>query len=432
MWWAKMHNVWLLVQREYSERVRSRSFMIFTLLMPALMAGSVIIPAKLAERKSGGVRHIVVVASNTEIAAAVKQQLLEAEPIPGASSQPEQPATESYAVDISTAPTEAQRNRLLQQVTDGKIDGFLWLTDEAVKQHKVNYLTRDAADFRQNRKLRNALATALAKHRLAEMGMSGAEVDALLTPITLDVVHIEGGKEGASGAVVFGTAVAMVTLLYAVVLIYGIAVMRSVIEEKGSRILEVLLSSVTAKELLAAKILGVGAVGLTQILIWIAFAVAFAVPGMMVPKSFVSEIHIPTAGLIFFGVFFLLGYFLYSAMYAAIGSMVTTDQEAQQMQWPAMLPILLSIFLMNPVLQQPNSQLAFWLSIVPFFAPILMLVRVLVEQPPLWQLALCVGLMLATIYGLLSLSSRIYRVGILMYGKRPTLPELRRWLRYAG
>lgn len=235
-----------------------------------------------------------------------------------------------------------------------------------------------------------------------------------------------------SGAVVFGTTVAMVTLLYAVVLIYGIAVMRSVIEEKGSRILEVLLSSVTAKELLAAKILGVGAVGLTQILIWIAFAVAFAVPGMMVPKSFVSEIHIPTAGLIFFGVFFLLGYFLYSAMYAAIGSMVTTDQEAQQMQWPAMLPILLSIFLMNPVLQQPNSQLAFWLSIVPFFAPILMLVRVLVEQPPLWQLALCVGLMLATIYGLLSLSSRIYRVGILMYGKRPTLPELRRWLRYAG
>ncbi|MGB8770803.1 MAG: ABC transporter permease, partial [Candidatus Korobacteraceae bacterium] len=123
---------------------------------------------------------------------------------------------------------------------------------------------------------------------------------------------------------------------------------------------------------------------------------------------------------------------LYSAMYAAIGSMVTTDQEAQQMQWPAMVPIILSVFLMNPVLQDPNSQLSFWLSIVPFFAPILMMVRVLVEQPPAWQLALCLALMLATIYGLLSLSSRIYRIGILMYGKRPTLPELRRWLKYAG
>jgi ABC-2 type transport system permease protein len=262
--------------------------------------------------------------------------------------------------------------------------------------------------------------------------MSGPEAEALLTPITLDAVHIEKGKEGVSGAAIFATAVAMVMLLYAVVLIYGVAVMRSVIEEKSSRIIEVLLSSVTAKELLAGKILGVGAVGLTQILIWIIFAVAFAVSGMMAAKSFVSEIHIPTAGFIFFGVFFLLGYFLYSAMYAAIGSMVTTDQEAQQMQWPAMVPIILAVFLMNPVIQQPNSQLAFWLSIIPFFAPLLMLVRVLVEEPPVWQLALCLGLMLATIYGLLSLASRIYRVGILMYGKRPTLPELRRWLRYTG
>ena len=262
--------------------------------------------------------------------------------------------------------------------------------------------------------------------------MSGPEVEALLTPITLDAVHIEKGKEGVSGAAIFATAVAMVMLLYLVVLIYGVAVMRSVIEEKSSRIMEVLLSSVTAKELLAGKILGVGAVGLTQILIWIIFAVAFAVSGMMAAKSFVSEIHIPTAGVIFFGVFFVLGYFLYSAMYAAIGSMVTTDQEAQQMQWPAMVPIILAVFLMNPVIQQPNSQLAFWLSIIPFFAPLLMLVRVLVEEPPVWQLALCLGLMLATIYGLLSLASRIYRVGILMYGKRPTLPELRRWLRYTG
>ena len=217
--------------------------------------------------------------------------------------------------------------------------------------------------------MRDAVTTALAKHRLAEKGMSGPEVDALLTPIDLDTVHIEKGKEGVSGAAVFATAVAMVMLLYVVVLIYGITVMRSVIEEKSSRIMEVLLSSVTAKELLAGKILGVGAVGLTQILIWIIFAMAFSVPGLMTAKSFVSEIHIPTVGIIFFGVFFLLGYFLYSAMYAAIGSMVTTDQEAQQMQWPAMVPIILSVFLMNPVLQDPNSQLAFWLSIVPFFAP---------------------------------------------------------------
>ncbi len=262
--------------------------------------------------------------------------------------------------------------------------------------------------------------------------MSGPEIESLLTPIDLETIRIEKGKEGATGTTIFFTAFAMVMLLYGVVLIYGMSVMRSIIEEKSTRILEVLLSSVTAKELLAGKILGVGAVGLTQILVWVIFALLFSVPGLLASQSFIGEIHIPTTAIIAFSIFFLLGYFLYSAMYAAIGSMVNTDQEAQQMQWPAMAPLIVGIFLMNLVMQHPSSPLSFWLSIFPFFAPILMLVRVLIEQPPMWQLLLCVGIMLATIYGLLALASRIYRVGILMYGKRPSLPELRRWLRYAG
>jgi ABC-2 type transport system permease protein len=273
---------------------------------------------------------------------------------------------------------------------------------------------------------------AITKQTLLQRGMSGPEVDSLLTPIKFKTVRTEKGKEGASATTVFATAFGMVMLLYVVVMIYGIAVMRSVIEEKSTRILEVLLSSVTAKELLAGKILGVGAVGLTQILIWVTCAVLFSVPGLIASKSFLGEVHIPMIGIVAFAIFFLLGYLLYSSMYAAIGSMVNSDQEAQQMQWPAMIPIILAVFMMSPVLQHPNSSLSFWLSMVPFFAPILMLVRVLIDQPPAWQLALCMALMLATVYGLLLLSSRIYRVGILMYGKRPTLPELRRWLRYAG
>ena len=157
-------------------------------------------------------------------------------------------------------------------------------------------------------------------------------------------MRVEKGKEGASGTTVFFTAFAMVMLLYAVVLIYGMAVMRSIIEEKSTRILEVLFSSVTAKELLAGKILGVGAVGLTQILVWVVFAGLFSrFPGLLAAKSFLGEVHIPMMGIVAFAIFFLLGYLLYSAMYAAIGSMVNTDQEAQQMQWPAMIPIVLAI-----------------------------------------------------------------------------------------
>ena len=274
--------------------------------------------------------------------------------------------------------------------------------------------------------------SALVKRQLGQKGMSEAEVEAVLKPIDFDSVRIEKGKEGASGISVFLVSFTMVMLLYVNVMVYGFAVMRSIIEEKSSRILEVLLSSVTAKQLLAGKVIGVGAVGLTQIFIWLAIAGAFSLPGMLSSRSMLSGIHVPMTGLLAFGVFFILGYFLYATMYAALGAMVNSDQEAQQVQWPAMLPLVLSIVLSTPVLQHPNSQLAFWASMVPFLAPILMFVRIMAETPPLWQILACIALILLTTWGLLGLSSRIYRVGILMYGKRPTLPELRKWLRYAG
>jgi ABC-2 type transport system permease protein len=429
-----MHNIWTLIQREYLERVRSKSFIIFTVLMPAFMAGSVLIPAKLAEMNSGGMRKIVIVANDAKLAKAVGEELGTPKSQASTGKQrgvgPFSPPI--YSIQIDTDPSDAVRDSLRQQVSDGKITGFLWLTNDALANHEVIYSTKEAADFGQSIELRNAVRSAVIRQHLSQKGMSAPEVDSLLTPIDLETVRIEKGKEGANGTTIFFTAFAMVMLLYGVVLIYGMSVMRSIIEEKSTRILEVLLSSVTAKELLAGKILGVGAVGLTQILVWVIFALLFSVPGLLAAQSFLGEIHIPTTAIVAFSIFFLLGYFLYSAMYAAIGSMVNTDQEAQQMQWPAMAPLIVGIFLMNLVMQHPSSPLSFWLSMFPFFAPILMLVRVLIEQPPMWQLVLCVGIMLATIYGLLALSSRIYRVGILMYGKRPSLPELRRWLRYAG
>jgi len=430
-----MRNVWTLIQREYLERVRTRSFVIFTLLMPAAMAGIVIIPTKIAEMNTGGERRLVIVANDPKLGAGVAQELTGVKAKtstddPGGDQQFGTPTT--YAIAVVGDTSDAERDRLNKEVMDGKITGFLWLTEEALASHQILYSTKEAADFGQSSDLRSAVRTAVTKEHLQQKGMTGPEIDSLLTPIHLETVRVEKGAKGTSGVTVFLTAFSMVFLLYAVVLVYGMAVMRSVIEEKSTRILEVLLSSVTAKELLAGKILGIGAVGLTQVLVWVIFATVFSVPGLVAAKSFLGAMHIPVVGMFAFAIFFLLGYLLYSSMYAAIGSMVNTDQEAQQMQWPAMMPILISIFLMNAVIQHPNSTLAFWLSIIPFFAPILMLVRILIEQPPMWQIALCIVLMLATIYGLVTLSARIYRVGILMYGKRPTLPELRRWLRYAG
>jgi ABC-2 type transport system permease protein len=434
-----MHNTWLIVRREYLERIRSKAFLIMTMLMPVFMASTILIPAMLSGMKSVGTRRIVLVANNPEVAEAVKQQLIAQQQVSDKNPQPkgEPSASKSadaprYAITIDTNATDAERTALRQQITNGKIDGFLWLTDNDLASRKVVYNAKDVTDFGESIELRNAVQTALAKRQLAQKGMSGAEVEDLLKPIDLDSIRIEKGKEGASGISVFLVSFTMVMLLYVNMLVYGFAVMRSIIEEKSSRILEVLLSSVTSKELLAGKIIGVGAVGLTQTVIWLLVALAFSVPGLMASRSILSNVQIPMSGIIAFAVFFILGYFLYATMYAALGSMVNSDQEAQQVQWPAMLPIIFSIVLSTPVLQHPNSPLAFWTSMVPFFAPILMFVRVMVETPPAWQIILCVALMLLTTWGLLGLSSRIYRVGILMYGKRPTLPELRRWLKYSG
>ena len=424
-----MNNIWTLIKREYLERVRSRSFIIFTVAMPAIMAAAVLIPAKLGEMNAPAERSIVIVANDAVLADVVGHELGNPK-LHGSDAGPSPPTI--YVIKVETDTSDAERGRLEEQVTAGQITGFLWLSEDALERHSVVYSTKEAADFMQARDLRTALRTGLARYRLSKRGMKAADIDELLTPVALDTVRIEKGKKATSGSAVFLTAFIMIMLLYSVVLIYGLAVMRSVIEEKSSRILEVLLSTVTAKELLAGKILGVGAVGLTQIAVWVLFAVLFSVPGLVVAKSFLGEVHVPWAAIIAFGIFFLFGYLLYSAMYAAIGAMVNTDQEAQQMQWPALIPLVVAVVLMNVVLQHPNSTAAFWLSMVPFFAPLLMLLRVLVEQPPLWQIALCIAIMGATIYGLLSLASRIYRVGILMYGKRPSWPELRRWLRYAG
>jgi ABC-2 type transport system permease protein len=428
-----MHNAWLVIQREYIERIRSKAFIIMTLLMPVFMASTILIPALLSNMRSGVTRRIVLVANNRELAEAIKQQLI-APPITTDTQLRSRKKSEAprFAVEISTDTSDAERDKLRHDVSDGKIDGFLWLTDSDLANRKVVFSAKDVTDFGESIELRNAVQSALVKRQLGQKGMSEPEIESVLKPIDLDSIRIEKGKEGASGVAVFLVSFTMVMLLYVNVLVYGFAVMRSIIEEKSSRILEVLLSSVTAKQLLAGKIIGVGAVGLTQVAIWLAIAGAFSLIGLSSTGSALANVHIPVIGVVAFGVYFVLGYFLYSTMYAALGSMVNSDQEAQQVQWPAMLPIIFAIVMATPVLQHPNSQLAFWASLFPFFTPILMFVRIMAETPPLWQILLSIVLMLLTTWGLLGLSSRIYRVGILMYGKRPTLPELRKWLRYAG
>jgi ABC-2 type transport system permease protein len=230
----------------------------------------------------------------------------------------------------------------------------------------------------------------------------------------------------------FMATLGMVMVMYMTVLLYGINVMRSILEEKTSRIMEVMLSTASARDMMAGKIVGVGAVGLTQVGIWAATASAIA-SYAAASSGMIGSLKGVLNGtlLIYFAVFFLLGYVLYSTLCAAVGSMVNSEQEAQQMQFLVMMPMILAVIFIVNIFQHPNSQIAVFGSLFPFTAPLVMFSRIAMQTPPPWQIALSISLIVVTIYAMVWLCSRIYRVGILMYGKKPNLPEIMKWIKYA-
>jgi ABC-2 type transport system permease protein len=433
-----LRNTWLIIKREYLERVRTRSFVVLTLLAPAIMTVLLLLPAKLATVGQKA-RHIVVVTSTAQFGESVRQGLLSASPDNGdddeaASSgrNAAKPASDhQYIVDVDSNPTEAERADLRGKIVSQTIDGYLWLTDDAIATGKVEWASRNMADFGERSRLSEKLNRIIQYARLSRSGFTGDQADLLLKPIKVESVRIEPGRAATdSSGKKFIEVVVMVMLIYMTVLLYGISVMRSVLEEKNSRILEVLLSSASSTELMIGKVVGVGAVGLTQVLVWVVMAGAFALPSLAMQVD-LDQLKVSPEVLAAFAAFFFLGYLLYSTMYAAIGAISTTEQEGQQLQFLIVIPLVLSVTMLSAAVKTPDAPAVVWMSMVPFFAPVLMYARIVVQTPPLWQITLSLSLLIATIAGVLVLCARIYRVGILMYGKRATLPEILKWLKYA-
>lgn len=412
-----MRNIWLVLRREYLERVRTKSFVISTILLPAFVFGVTVLPSKLMMMKSGGSFHLVVAASSQPVADAVKSQL-------GAPDR-----DRKYQVDEKITNDVQDRQQLDAAVKAKKIDGYLWLTDQAIKDNKAAFSALSTADFGQNQSIRDAANKGVTRARLQQHGVAAGDVDALLKPVSIETVALAGKKSGGEAAQFFASFLVAMTI-YITLIMYGMSVMRSVLEEKTSRVMEVLLSAVKPKELMAGKLFGVGAAGLTQVAVWALFMAYLGIGAAASPE--IRELFSGQPLLfIFLPVFFLLGFMLYSSMYAALGAMVNSEQEAQQWQWFVTMPLVVPIILVTRVITAPDSGLSLWLSMVPFFAPILMYVRVVASTPPWWQIGLSIGLMLLTTYFIVIVAARIYRVGILMYGKRPTLPEILKWLKYA-
>ncbi|MBI3758666.1 MAG: ABC transporter permease, partial [Deltaproteobacteria bacterium] len=255
-------------------------------------------------------------------------------------------------------------------------------------------------------------------------------VNDLSRGIELDTINRQGQREeGQTFFLTFG----LIMAIYVSILVYGITVMRGVIEEKQWRIIEVLLSSVKPIELMLGKLIGIGLVGLTQFAVWALTGSLLSVLGTMPLMRFV-KVPLPSLSpmlMFFFVLYFILGYFLYATLYAMVGAIVSNEEDGQQMQIPVTMTIVIPIMISALVMQDPNSLSSTLLSFIPFFSPILMFMRISFQTPPAWQIVLSIVLNLATILALIWLAAKIYRVGVLMYGKRPSLPEVARWLKYS-
>jgi ABC-2 type transport system permease protein len=426
-----MHNIFLIAKREYLERVRSRAFLIMTIFIPALMFAVTVLPTMLSVRMSGGPKHLVV-AAEPQTAELIRQELTRP---PGKSSDGDaldakRPAGPKYQVEVETDVSDTQRAALSERVKQKQLDGVIWAPEQALADKKATYFTRDVSSLVDREIVRESLSNASQRRLLQRKGMSDAEIASALEPVKMETVN-PAGAGPSNPLTTFFAVLAMVMILYVTVLLYGINVMRAVLEEKTSRVMEVMLSTATAKEMMAGKILGVGGVGLTQIGIWAATAGLFSTPGLIAGADMLKGILSVRVGL-FFPIFFLLGYALFSTMYAAIGAMVNSEQEAQQLQFLVAMPLIASVVILVQILQNPGAPIAFWASIFPLTSPLIMFTRIALQPDvPGWQIGLSIALLIATIYGALLLCGRIYRVGVLMYGKKPTLPEILKWIKYA-
>jgi ABC-2 type transport system permease protein len=408
-----MHSVWLIAQREYLERIRTRAFLVATILIPVLMGGFVFGSGYLATSTKAAA-HIAIVSPDSQFAAALQQQL-------------ETGKDSRMTVDLA-APTPEARAALDRDLkSKSGIAGYLWVTPSSTPGARPDfaYTARSAGDVATVSTIEHAIQTVLTRQRLNRSGLAAPEVDALLAPVKLDTSSTGDTRTA------YAAASLLFLLMYMVIMLYGMNTARSIIEEKSSRVFEVMLSTIRPEQMLAGKILGVGAVGLTQIGAWM--LAAGILGSTAIASSIVGSGHLPISltQIFFFIAYFLFGYLLYSSIAAALGAMTNSEQELQQLNMFLVIPLAFCMLMSFVIVPAPNSTLARVVSLIPFCSPLLMNLRISLTTVAPWEIILSFVLMSVTILAILWVASRIYRVGILMYGKKPNLPEILRWLRYS-
>jgi len=414
---------WLVVaRREFVERVRTRWFIVVTLLGPVLLAALIIVPALLAvDSMSKGV-DIEILDHSGE---ALGQELVGVAELEGS------------LLRVRLAVEGATEDGLRARVKDQSIEGYLLLPVGVMLGETAIYTGENASAPGLENRLERLVNTGVRRIRGRKIGLRDEQITELLSGVDVDAKQSTGAAEATSGEASFFVGYAVMFILYMSILLYAVNVMRSVVLEKTSRVVEMIVSALKPRALMLGKIMGVGSVGVFQLGIWSVLAVVmfrfreqilgvFGIPGagaVDLPPIAVTDLLVVLA--YFFG-----GFFFYASLYAAIGAMVNSDQEAQQAQTPVMMLLVIPAVCVQLVAGDPRGTASEVLTMIPLFSPILMPMRWVLGGATPVELIISLAILGAAIAGAVWLAARIYRVGILMYGKRPSLRELARWIRY--
>ena len=438
-----MSNISIIIQREFNERVRKKSFIITTLLMPLLMVALMAAPALIMQFSRGDEKRIAVIDESGLVA-------------------PRLESDEELRFEPTDLTTEEARRTLTDRFGVLRIGG-----DILEKPSDVKLYANSSSSLSVESSITDQIERILEAEKLKRYNIDNLQqiLDEVKTTVTLQTFRNDKSQEeethAQSSTVATVTGYVLGFILYMFLLIYGQMVMQSVIEEKNNRVLEVMVSSVRPFDLMMGKILGIASVAVVQVAIWgvLICGIGAAVMPHLMPSDVMASAQAMQQGMpdaaaasgmdpemlqavaaitdlgyivrifVCLLLFVFGGYLFYSAMFAAVGSAVDNVQDASQLQTPITLPIILALLMMFAVIRDPNSQMAFWFSVIPFTSPIVMIVRIPYDIP-LWEIALSLAVLYASFVGMVWFAAKIYRVGIFMYGKKPTLGELFKWVRY--
>lgn len=436
-----MGKIGLIARREFNERVRKKSFIITTILMPLFFVGIMALVMWMMTRQSDTEREIIVVDESGIVAPHLTDE-----------------GTIRYRMAERTV------EQMREEAPEGVFGILLIGGDIMTNPRAVQLYTYESSTLTIEEAVASQIRRIVEDEKLKAYDIDDLNriLEEVKTHIVLQTKEITESGETRDSSSAFSMVAAYIFgfLIYMFVFLYGTMVMQGVIEEKSNKVLEVMVSSVKPFQLMMGKILGIAAVAITQLLIWVVFitivggaamsyfagdaleaAAAMNTGGMMpldmanmnmdevAVLSRLTDVRYILTMIIGFLVYFIGGYLLYAAMFAAVGSAVDNEKDTQNLQLPITIPLILAIVVMISAMQDPNSQMAFWFSMIPFTSPIIMMAR-LPYGVPTWELLVSIGLLYLTFLGIVWLAGKIYRVGIFMYGKKPSFKELFKWIKY--